>query len=961
MVRVWERPRQAEVPAVPVPESPAVERMPVRDWSWVPFALIMLVALGLRLFDLGARAMHHDESLHALYSWYLYQGRGYVHDPLMHGPVLFHVTAFLFLLFGDNEVTARLPMALSGTAAVFLPYYLRHELGRYGAIAASLMLALGPAFLYFSRFGHNEGIIVFESLLIVVGLFGPARVFLYAAAVGLGLLLATKVVFYILAFIIASFVGVALVVERYRPFQVSVADAIRDIGWRRLGICAAIVLGIGTVLYTTFFTNLAGLCTAVLSPPIGPCEGKQGMLQYWFGQQEVARGGQPWFYYLLLIPLYEVVPLVLSGAALFLARRPRTLFFWFTLWWAVLSIIIYSAATEKMPWLMVHPALPLVILGALALDEPLSRLRRPWGLTGRQWAVVGLVILSLAALVAWATAGGEGADSPLAEQTAALRRIALALVVAGVVAGGVWVASSLSRRQALGAIGAGLLGLLVVYAIHTGWQLTYKNGDVPVEMAVYVQSSPDIPYIVGAVERIGNELGLREDVPILLDGGYTETLSGEPVVHESVSWPFEWYFRDYGAKEYFSRDLPPDFSTGRYAAVLVMGTNLDPIRDQLTGYTGNRYRLNWWYPEDYKQLTWGTVLQTFVDPVARAKLAGYVIHRELMNPPLGARELYFYVRNDLTAGGTAVSGEGGLQAQPSPSAEPSAPLPARLVSSYGQAGGQAALRDPKSVAVDSAGRVYVVDGTSALVAVFNPDGSLLRQWGRPGTGDGEFNEPWGIAVAPDGSVVVADTWNHRVQKFDAEGRFLAKWGTFGAAPAPSAFYGPRDVAIAPNGNVLVTDTGNKRIQVFDQQGTFLQAYGTEGTGPGQFREPVGIDVDSQGRIYIADTWNRRIQVLDAAFEPVAQYPVDAWASQSIVNKPYVTVTPDGDIFATVPERQSVVRVRDGAVSSYALPGTPRVRTPVGLDLDREGHLLVVDMQGPAVMAYELEPSVPASG
>src|SRR5688572_3896004 len=63
------------------------------DWSWVPFAAITLIALILRLIDLGARAMHHDESLHALYSWYLYVGRGYTHDPMMHGPFLFHSTA----------------------------------------------------------------------------------------------------------------------------------------------------------------------------------------------------------------------------------------------------------------------------------------------------------------------------------------------------------------------------------------------------------------------------------------------------------------------------------------------------------------------------------------------------------------------------------------------------------------------------------------------------------------------------------------------------------------------------------------------------------------------------------------------------------------------------------------------------------------------------------------------------
>ena len=51
---------------------------------------IAAVALVLRVVDLDVRAMHHDESLHAKYAWDLAEGRGYVHNPLMHGPLLFH-------------------------------------------------------------------------------------------------------------------------------------------------------------------------------------------------------------------------------------------------------------------------------------------------------------------------------------------------------------------------------------------------------------------------------------------------------------------------------------------------------------------------------------------------------------------------------------------------------------------------------------------------------------------------------------------------------------------------------------------------------------------------------------------------------------------------------------------------------------------------------------------------------
>ena len=71
------------------------------------YGAIFLVAFALRFWDLGARAMHHDESLHATYSWYLYKGRGYEHHPLMHGPFLFHAMSLVYLLFGVSDVTAR--------------------------------------------------------------------------------------------------------------------------------------------------------------------------------------------------------------------------------------------------------------------------------------------------------------------------------------------------------------------------------------------------------------------------------------------------------------------------------------------------------------------------------------------------------------------------------------------------------------------------------------------------------------------------------------------------------------------------------------------------------------------------------------------------------------------------------------------------------------------------------------
>jgi len=108
-----------------------------------------MVALGLRLWDLGARPIHYDESLHAFYSWQLFTGDGFRHEPWIHGPLQFFLNSAVFGIFWDSDYTVRLSYALFGAALVGLPYFLRDYLGRPAALIAAVMLALSPALPYF--------------------------------------------------------------------------------------------------------------------------------------------------------------------------------------------------------------------------------------------------------------------------------------------------------------------------------------------------------------------------------------------------------------------------------------------------------------------------------------------------------------------------------------------------------------------------------------------------------------------------------------------------------------------------------------------------------------------------------------------------------------------------------------------------------------------------------------------
>ena len=97
----------------------------ISNQIWFYFSLLLL-GLILRLFQLDYRAVHHDESLHGYFSYRLYTGEEYSHNPLMHGMLLFHLLTASFFIFGDSDFTMRLPMVLVGSLLIFLPYFLKN-------------------------------------------------------------------------------------------------------------------------------------------------------------------------------------------------------------------------------------------------------------------------------------------------------------------------------------------------------------------------------------------------------------------------------------------------------------------------------------------------------------------------------------------------------------------------------------------------------------------------------------------------------------------------------------------------------------------------------------------------------------------------------------------------------------------------------------------------------------------
>jgi uncharacterized protein (TIGR03663 family) len=753
----------------PQPASRLQPRLTVEGLLYV---ILGTLAALTRFWDLSSRAQHHDESLHAYFAWLYAVGEGYIHDPLMHGPTLFHGNALAYLLFGDNDYSSRIWPAALGVVLVLMPALLRGPqlLGRWGALACSTMILLSPSLLYYTRYIRHDPWVLVTTFAIVISclrfLEQPERRWIITAGIMSGLLFATMEVSFIVAFVLVTFVlGVVawqvskaalavvvatgaglLAVWRVMPalgapalptipwehptsaniraftedliihpvvlasigvvllgtvFLLGALDRVRDRaagGWidgvlgqtpqhttahalyrlladrRTLWIAIGLGLACVVVLYTSMFTNMFGLAS-----------GTVGALGYWLGQHGVQRADQPWFYYLLLLLQYELLAVLLFPVAVALTLhrlvpalregRPvgrRTYLRGFVIYWVLVNLAVFSWAGEKMPWLIVHTALPLTILAASVIGGGLERLEaavREGRLPVRPAALIAAGVPATCAawylLWAWASAGPwaqvdgftvrrlrpEVADSPWILYLPLLALLALA--AAAIV--------RLGRRQALPLLGVSFAAVVLLAQMHIGFRMSYIEGDVPRDMLIYVQSSPDVTRTVEEIGVLSREMTGGKDLAIAYDSG--------------TSWPFQWYLRDYPNRRFFGATLsePPD-----EPIVLIANESLTSENQaMLDGYTYTEYSMRWWFPEDetYRRFAIAPELnkterqnyQTdeqgpysalevaesvwrslwgMHEPQQQAKMFRLLAYRELW-APIGSYNFRVYVRNDL--------------------------------------------------------------------------------------------------------------------------------------------------------------------------------------------------------------------------------------------------------------------------------------------------------------------------
>jgi uncharacterized protein (TIGR03663 family) len=656
---------------------------------------LVLIALFMRLWDLGTRALHHDESLHAYFSWEFYTGRGYQHNPLMHGPFQFHGMAGMFWLLGDSDFTARVLPALMGTGMVLLPLLLRHRIGNVGALITSTLLTFSPVLLYYSRFAREDIYMGFWTLALVgliwryiderkprwlylaaavvaLGFSTKENQFMVVAMLGLGMVVigaadigawlwghrslkewgpaaSVALVLGLLTLplvgaatgVFQKYIGLTLTAQEGTPGAVTGSPAG---GGYAIAIAVVVVLtlisvGIGlrwqrgtwlrvlltfwviyVTLHTTFFTNLVGVGT-----------GTWQALGYWIAQQDVARGNQPWYYYFVIVSIYEFLPWTIAIAACGYYALKGDVFSRFLVFWAVATFIAYSIASEKMPWLLVHVSLPLLVIAGKALGEVATGVN--WANALKRGGVYVIVGLPVALMLVWRVVNFQWSDDRSGEFFVFWGTLSFLFVL---IAMFVWLIRRVGRRPAFSVALAVVVAIMLGFTIRTGIVAAYVHGDIPQEMLVYTQTAPDIPGLAREIRTAGVLTGEREKLKITIDAadGYT--------------WPWAWYLRDYsntGYPDYAinSPSTPPDSEV-----VVVNYRNKHSLDATLAGSFTNGRRIvhRWWFPEEYRELTPGEFFGTIPNPKRWRSAVDYFLYRKMPHD-LGRVESYVYFRNDI--------------------------------------------------------------------------------------------------------------------------------------------------------------------------------------------------------------------------------------------------------------------------------------------------------------------------
>jgi uncharacterized protein (TIGR03663 family) len=357
--------------------------------------------------------------------------------------------------------------------------------------------------------------------------------------------------------------------RRVDPQKQRLLDTIVTMPWTHWFFALVVGWSVFLILFTALFTYMPGIGDGVW----------QGLF-YWITQQTVERGGQPWYYYFMLVPLYEQIGLIFGLVGIVYCLVHPTRFRLFLVYWFIGNFFIYSWAGEKMPWLVIHMTLPLTLLAAVGLSPIIERLvllaKGEKSVEPEETTEQGQSLDSAAVAVSTTRGEDEYGGIKLKSEQADASPSA-----AGSTTSFKLPTEAKAGLSTGGAIFGGILAILaLILTLNNMYWVTYVHpADAKSEPLVYVQTTPYVNTVMDKIALLDQKYyGGRHEIPI--------------GVAVDASWPFSWYLRDYKNVGF---NCTPD-NCKNYPVIISAGDALGPMY-ALNGPGQYTYSANYNYHE----------------------------------------------------------------------------------------------------------------------------------------------------------------------------------------------------------------------------------------------------------------------------------------------------------------------------------------------------------------------------
>jgi len=251
------------------------------------------------------------------------------------------------------------------------------------------------------------------------------------------------------------------------------------------------------------------------------------------------------------------------------------------------------------------------------------------------------------------------------------------------------------------------------------------------------------------------------------------------------------------------------------------------------------------------------------------------------------------------------------------------------------------------LALDGYGHIYLAEYGPARIADYSLGGTFTRNWGTHGSAAG-LHQYSRTKVTPDGrgNLYVTEALYNRVEEFSAAGESLAVWGSQGSDPGQ--FSNPVGIQIDGLGEVYVADADNSRVQKLSSSGKPIAQWGSDGTQPGRFHYPFGLALDAKGDVYVSETGkpgdagNDRVQEFSPTGSLIATWGAIGRNPGNLVDPTDIAVDSGGDLYVVDSGNNRIQEFSPAGqyLAQWAGPSTPAFDEHTGMAMDGKGNLYV---------------------